>query len=46
LRPDGAARFLQDVATDDYDELDIDRDLTWVVRRTVLRVTEGGRWPH
>jgi acyl-ACP thioesterase len=45
LRPDGAARFLQDVATDDYDELDIDRDLTWVVRRTVLRVTEGGRWP-
>jgi acyl-ACP thioesterase len=45
LRPDGAARFLQDVATDDYDEIGIDRDLTWVVRRTVLRVTEGGRWP-
>ena len=45
LRPDGAVRFLQDVATDDYDELGIDRDLTWVVRRTVLRVAEGGRWP-
>lgn len=45
LRPDGAARYLQDVATDDYDELDIDRDLTWVVRRTVLRVAQGGRWP-
>lgn len=46
LRPDGVARYLQDVATDDYDEIDIDRDLTWVVRRTVLRVSEGGRWPY
>jgi acyl-ACP thioesterase len=46
LRPDGAVRFLQDVATDDYDEIDIDRDLTWVVRRTELRVAEGGRWPN
>lgn len=47
LRLDGAARILQDVATDDWDSLglDTDRDLTWVVRRTAMRVAEGGRWP-
>lgn len=47
LRLDGVARFLQDVATDDWDDvgLDVDRDLTWVVRRTSIRLADGGRWP-
>ena len=45
LRVDGAARFLQDVATDDWNDTGIETDDTWVVRRTTLRLVEGGRWP-
>ena len=46
LRLDGVARFLQDVATDDWDETGIESTDTWVVRRTSLRIAEGGRWPR
>ena len=46
LRLDGVARLLQDVATDDWDESGIASSDTWVVRRTAVRVVEGGRWPH
>ena len=38
LRPDGLARCLQDVATDDWASTGIEADDTWVVRRTVVRV--------
>jgi acyl-ACP thioesterase len=39
------ARYLQDVATDDWSDSGLDPDETWVVRRTVVRVADGGRWP-
>ena len=45
LRPDGTARYLQDVASDDWAESGLDPSDTWVVRRTALRVAGGGRWP-
>ena len=46
LRPDALARYLQDVAGDDWDDaVGADED-TWVVRRTTIRVIEGGRWPR
>jgi acyl-ACP thioesterase len=45
LRPDGLARYLQDVATDDWASTGIEADDTWVVRRTAVRVIDGGRWP-
>ena len=45
LRPDGVVRYLQDVATDDWSDVAIDAVDTWVVRRTALRVAQGGRWP-
>jgi len=45
LRPDGVARFLQDVATDDWDDTGVVTDDNWVVRRTALRVAPDGRWP-
>ena len=46
LRLDGLARMLQDVATDDWDDSGIASSDTWVVRRTAVRVVEGGRWPR
>lgn len=46
LRLDGVARFLQDVASDDWADTGLDPKDTWVVRRTAVRVTEGGRWPQ
>jgi acyl-ACP thioesterase len=46
LRLDGAARFLQDVATDDWSDTGITSEDTWVVRRTTLRLAEGGTWPQ
>ena len=46
LRLDGVARYLQDVATDDWAESGLDPRDTWVVRRTALRVADGGRWPE
>jgi acyl-ACP thioesterase len=46
IRLDGVARILQDVATDDWEETGLESTDTWVVRRTSIRVAEGGRWPH
>ena len=46
LRLDGLARYLQDAASDDWAESGLDRQETWVVRRTVVRVAEAGRWPE
>lgn len=46
LRLDGVARILQDVATDDWDDTGIAATETWVVRRTAVRVANGGRWPR
>ena len=45
LRPDGLVRYLQDVAGDDWDDTGVDADDTWVVRRTAIRLGEGGAWP-
>jgi acyl-ACP thioesterase len=45
LRLDGVARYLQDVASDDWADSGLDPDGTWVVRRTAVRVAPGGRWP-
>ncbi len=45
LRLDGVARFLQDVATEDWDDSAIESGDTWVVRRTVLRRVGDG-WPR
>ena len=45
LRPDGLARYLQDVAGDDWDDTGVVSDETWVVRRTALRLADAGRWP-
>jgi len=45
LRLDGVARYLQDVATDDWADSGLDPGDTWVVRRTSVRVPTGGRWP-
>ena len=45
LRLDGMARYLQDVASDDWAESGLDPEDTWVVRRTAVRTADGGRWP-
>jgi acyl-ACP thioesterase len=45
LRLDAAARYLQDAATDDWTDSGLDPAATWVVRRTALRLADGGRWP-
>lgn len=46
LRPDGFARYLQDVAGDDWADSGLDPKDTWVVRRTALRVADEGGWPQ
>jgi acyl-ACP thioesterase len=46
LRLDGLARVLQDVAADDWEETGLETTDAWVVRRTTIRVAEGGRWPR
>lgn len=46
LRPDAAARYLHDIAGDDWDDTGIDADDLWVVRRTALRLGSAGRWPN
>ena len=46
LRLDGTARYLQDVATDDWTDSGLDPEETWVVRRTAVRTAEVGRWPR
>lgn len=45
FRLDGVARYLQDVGTDDWDDVGSGSTLTWVVRRTAIRTAENGRWP-
>jgi acyl-ACP thioesterase len=45
LRLDGVGRYLQDAASDDWADSGLDPAKAWVVRRTSLRVAEGGRWP-
>jgi acyl-ACP thioesterase len=39
------ARFLQDVATEDWEDTGIQSDYVWVVRRAVVRRVEG-EWPR
>ena len=46
LRPDGVARYLQDVATDDWAASGLDQSERWVVRRTAIRVVPSGRSPE
>ena len=46
LRPDGVARYLQDVAGDDADDTVVISEDVWVVRRTAMRVAPGGAWPR
>ena len=46
IRLDGVAGILQDVATDDWEETGLESTDTWVVRRTTIRVADGGRWPR
>ena len=45
LRLDSLARYLQDVATDDWADAGLSPDEIWVVRRTTVQVAGGGRWP-
>ncbi len=45
LRPDGLARYLQDVATDDWDDTGIESTDTWLVRRSSFRLVDGATWP-
>jgi acyl-ACP thioesterase len=40
LRLDAVARYLQDVATDDAVDAGLDNAMGWVVRRTMIRVSE------
>jgi acyl-ACP thioesterase len=44
LRPDGFARLLQDVASDDWADTGIVDGATWVLRRTTMRLV-GLAWP-
>ena len=46
LRLDGVARFLQDVATDDWTDTGVVSDDVWVVRRTAMRLLDGAAWPR
>ena len=46
LRPDAVARYLQDVAADDWAGSGLDQSEKWVVRRTSIRVAASGRWPE
>jgi acyl-ACP thioesterase len=41
LRLDSTARYLQDVATDDASDADLDRRYGWLVRRTSIETTES-----
>ena len=45
LRLDSLARYLQDVATDDWADAGLSPDEIGVVRRTTVQVAGGGRWP-
>lgn len=46
LRPDAAARYVQDVARDDWKDTDPSDSGAWVVRRTSMRVVREQRWPR
>jgi len=46
LRVDGLARFLQDVASDDWADSGINADDFWLARRTSWRLSPAGRWPR
>ncbi len=46
MRPDAVARLLQDVATDDWAATGVVAEETWLVRRTMLRLSQRGRWPE
>ena len=46
LRPDAAARYVQDVARDDWKDTDPSDSGAWVVRRTTMRVVGEHRWPR
>ncbi len=43
MRFDAAARFMQDVATDDAADAALDRSYGWLVRRTLIEVTQPAR---
>ncbi len=45
LRPDGLARYLQDVATDDWDDTGLVSEETWLARRTSWRLV-AEQWPR
>jgi acyl-ACP thioesterase len=45
LRLDAVARFLQDVATDDWNDSGIVTDAVWVARRSAIRFV-GSSWPQ
>ena len=46
VRLDALARYLQDVAGDDWDDAVGPDEDTWVVRRTRLRLVNDARWPR
>lgn len=46
LRVDALARYLQDVATDDWNDTGLANDDVWLVRRTALRAVPGTAWPR
>ena len=46
LRLDGVARYLQDVATDDWVVSGLSTEGTWVVRRAYVELASGGCWPQ
>lgn len=45
LRVDGLARYLQDIASDDWDDTGIGAEFTWVVRRNAIRLANDAQWP-
>lgn len=45
FRLDGVARYLQDVGSDDWDDVGAGSDLTWVVRRSAVHLAPSGHWP-
>jgi len=44
IRWDSLARYLQDIASDDWEQIGVDSNDFWVVRRTSMRRV-GARWP-
>ena len=46
LRLDGVARYLQDVATDDWVDAGLSTSATWVVRRAYVELAGAGCWPR